>query len=327
VLTGQLLAFSRQQVVPTRIIDLNAEMLSIEPTLRQLIGPTGELLLKLEPAAGHIRVDAGQIGQVVVNLVVNARDAMPAGGMITIRTANVAIDRSPVSDPAGLPPGAYVVLSVTDVGVGMDSETRERIFEPFFTTKDVGKGTGLGLATAHGIVRQAGGEIRVRSELGQGSVFDLFFPRVDEPADDAPHDVERAHGGAGRVLVVDNDPAVRTIITRFLERAGYVVVAMADGEAALAAAAASPPFDVLVTAVVMPAMSGTDLTARMVETNPDIAVVLLSGYARDDADMDRLGAYGGTFVSKPVTSNRMLEAVIEARARRSHSSSTPSRAS
>ena len=188
-LTGQLLAFSRQQVVTMKVLDINAAVTMIEPMLSQLIGENLRLILRLDPAAGHIRADAGQIDQIVVNLVVNARDAMPDGGTVTIETGNVAFDERYTIEHFDAPPGPYVLLAVSDTGMGMDRATREHIFEPFFTTKEVGKGTGLGLATTYGIVHQAGGHVWLYSEPGHGSTFKLFFPRVDAAVEERPlHD-------------------------------------------------------------------------------------------------------------------------------------------
>jgi two-component system cell cycle sensor histidine kinase/response regulator CckA len=315
-LTAQLLAFSRQQMVTAKVLDLNEAVTKIEPMLNQLIGENTRLILKLDPAAGRICADASQIDQIIVNLVVNARDAMPNGGMVTIETGTTSFDEPSAVSLFDVRPGPFVLLSVTDTGVGIDRATREHMFEPFFTTKDVGKGTGLGLATTYGIVRQAGGDIRVQSELGRGTVFKLYFPRVDGAVEERPIVPVGATIGVGRAMIVEDDPSVRDITRRFLERAGYDVVAMADGVEAVAAARAGPPFDVLVTDVVMPNMSGIDLAEQMMDLDPLIAVVLLSGYTAEHLDLEGATARGATFVPKPVTSNQLLQAVVQGVAQR-----------
>ena len=313
-LTAQLLAFSRQQVVTFKVLDMNAAVTKIEPMVRPLIGEDVRLILKLDPAAGHVRADSGQIDQIVVNLVVNARDAMPEGGTVTIETGNVTFDEPYAIEYFGVSPGQYVLLAVSDTGVGMDSVTREHVFEPFFTTKDVGKGTGLGLATIYGIVRQAGGHIWLYSEPGRGSAFKLYFPRVDAAVEDTPIEQVTPDVGVGTVLVVEDEPAVRDMTTQLLERAGYRVIAVAGGPEALASATNDEPIDVLVTDVIMPAMSGIDLAEQMLDRYPRIGVVLLSGYTAETLDLERVTARGVLFVPKPVTSNELLQAVQRAQA-------------
>jgi two-component system, cell cycle sensor histidine kinase and response regulator CckA len=223
-LTAQLLAFSRQQVVKPQIVDINASVYAIEPMLGQLIGRNIDLALKLDPGAGTIRADPGQIDQIVVNLVVNARDAMPDGGTVTIQTSNVVAGAGLGRAQFDAPHSPYVLLAVTDTGVGMDQATRQHVFEPFFTTKDVGRGTGLGLATTYGIVQQAGGHISVESELGRGSDFRLYFPRVEAAAEE-PSRIQRPGTavGVGRILVVEDEPDLRDVTTQLLQRAGYRV--------------------------------------------------------------------------------------------------------
>jgi PAS domain S-box-containing protein len=315
-LTAQLLAFSRQQIVTVKVLDLNAAVSAIEPMLTQLIGENTRLILKLDPAAGHIRADAGQIDQIVVNLVVNARDAMPDGGTVTIETANRTFDEPYPIEHFEVSPGDYVLLVVTDTGIGMDRATRDHMFEPFFTTKEVGKGTGLGLATTYGIVAQAGGHIWLYSEPGRGSSFKLYFPRTDAPMEDRPPVPLAAKVGVGTVLVVEDEPAVRDMTTQLLERAGYQVDAVTDGAAALAAAEVAQPFDVLVTDVVMPNMSGIELAEQMMDRFPGIGVVLLSGYTAETLDLERVTARGALFLPKPVTSNQLLQGVNLAAASR-----------
>jgi len=313
-LTAQLLAFSRQQVVTSKVLDMNAAVTKIEPMVQPLIGEDVRLILKLDPAAGHVRADSGQIDQIVVNLVVNARDAMPDGGTVTIETGNVTFDEPYAIEYFNVTPGNYVLLAVSDTGVGMDSTTREHIFEPFFTTKDVGKGTGLGLATIYGIVRQAGGHIWLYSEPGHGSAFKLYFPRVDAAVEDAPIEPVTPDVGVGTVLVVEDEPAVRDMTTQLLERAGYHVLAVAGAPEALASTTDRQPIDVLVTDVIMPAMSGIDLAEQMLDRYPRIGVVLLSGYTAETLDLERVTARGVLFVPKPVTSNQLVQAVQRAQA-------------
>jgi CheY-like chemotaxis protein len=308
-LTSQLLAFSRRQIVTLHVLDINAAVSRIEPMVRQLIGEDLSLIVNLDPGAGHICADGGQIDQILVNLVVNARDAMPDGGTVTIESGNAVVDDGTAKGKAGVTPGSYVFVAVSDTGVGMDRTTREHMFEPFFSTKAVGKGTGLGLATAYGIVEQAGGHISVDSEPGVGSAFRLYFPRVEGVVDEQPVVPGMPVVGAGRVLVAEDDPAVRDITTRFLRRAGYVVYAAADGIEAIAAARLAPPFDVLVTDVVMPKMSGIELAEEMMNLYPLVGVVLLSGYTTESIELDHAKQRGAAFLLKPVTSNQLLNAV------------------
>ena len=315
-LTAQLLAFSRQQVVALKALDLNAAVTKIEPMLGQLIGTNMRLVLKLDPAAGHIRADAGQIDQIIVNLVVNARDAMPDGGTVTIETGSAAFEARYTIDHLDVKSGPYVLLAVSDTGVGMNRATREHIFEPFFTTKEIGKGTGLGLATAYGIVRQAGGHISVYSEPGHGSVFKLHFPRVDAAVEERPPLPVTPTLAVGTILVVEDEPAVREMTTRLLQRAGYDVLAEASGIEAIAAARLAERIDVLVTDVIMPDLSGIELADQMMDRYPLMGVVLLSGYTAETLDVGRVTARGATFVSKPMSSSQLLQAVLQAVASR-----------
>jgi two-component system, cell cycle sensor histidine kinase and response regulator CckA len=312
-LTAQLLAFSRQQLVTVKVLDINTSATKIEPMVRPLIGENVRLILNLDPEVGHIRADSGQIDQILVNLVVNGRDAIPDGGTITIETGNVTFDEPYAIEYFDVTPGNYVVLAVSDTGTGMDRLTREHIFEPFFTTKEVGKGTGLGLATTYGIVRQAGGHISLSSEPGHGSTFKLYFPRVEAAVEDLSVAPVTPPIGVGTVLVVEDEPVVRDMTTQLLERAGYRVLAVAGGAEALARSA-TQPIDVLVTDVIMPAMSGIDLAEQMMERFPRIGVVLLSGYTAETLDLERITARGATFMPKPVTSNQLLQAVQRAMA-------------
>ena len=312
-LTKQLLAFSRQQVVSPRVLDVNDAVRNLEPMLRRLIGEDIALVVTLDPAVGHLREDPGQLDQILVNLVVNARDAICDGGTITIATANIDFDEPFATQSFEIMPGAYVLLAVGDTGVGMDQATQEHIFEPFFTTKEVGKGTGLGLATIYGIVRQAGGHIWLYSEPRRGSTFKLYFPRVDEiVAVHAPVVLPDEPGGTGTVLIVEDEPAVREMLTQILGRSGYRVVAVADGAEALETAGSlAGSIDVLISDVVMPTLSGVELAERIAERRPGIGIILLSGYTPETLDLERAMARGARFLAKPIASNELRRTVRE----------------
>ncbi len=315
-LTLQLLAFSRRQVVMPQTIDLNKSVQSIEPMLRRLIEEHIHLEVSLEPGIGMIRADPGQVDQILLNLVVNARDAMPDGGTVTIATHATAFEERDATEHFEATPGSYVQLAVSDTGVGMDRETREHVFEPFFTTKDVGKGTGLGLATIYGIVHQLGGHIWLYSEPGQGSTFKLYFPLHEALAEVvAPVPEAVTMQRSGTVMVVEDEASVREMTTMLLERAGYQVIGVADGVAALTEISeGSLVIDVLVTDVVMPRMSGVKLAERMIALYPSIGLVLLSGYLAETLDLSFVISRGARFVSKPVASREFLKAVDEAMA-------------
>jgi two-component system cell cycle sensor histidine kinase/response regulator CckA len=315
-LTAQLLAFSRQQMVTRKVLDVNVAVQTIEPMLRQLIGENLNLVIKLDPATGHIRADAGQIDQIVLNLVVNARDAMPSGGTVTIESGNAEFEAPYAVDHTDVKPGSYVFIAVSDNGMGMDRTTREHIFEPFFTTKEVGKGTGLGLATTYGIVHQAGGHIWLYSEPGHGSAFKLYFPRVDAEVEDHRAVSEAPTIGVGTILVVEDEPTVRDMTSEMFERAGFDVLTVADGTEALTTARLVESIDVLVTDVVMPGMSGIELAEEMMDRYPQLGVVLLSGYTAETLDLERVTERGASFVPKPVTSNLLLQTAMQAVAAR-----------
>ena len=315
-LTAQLLAFSRRQIVAVEVLDINAIVTAVIPMVRQLIGKSRRLIVELDPATGHMRADAGQIEQIIVNLVINARDAMPDGGTVTIESGNAAFDDFHAPGHVNGTPGPYVFLAITDTGVGMDHATREHIFEPFFTTKTAGNGTGLGLASAYGIVNQAGGHIFVYSEPGQGSVFKLYFPRVDAPVERRSAVRPAPEVGVGTVMIVEDDPAIRDMTAKLLNRAGYEVIAVADGSAALATARTAGPIDVLVTDVIMPTTSGIELAEQMMDAYPSIGVVLLSGYVEEALHLERATSRGATFVAKPLSSTQLLQTIAQAVASR-----------
>jgi signal transduction histidine kinase len=281
-LTKQLLAFSRRQVLEPHVIDLNEVVGGVERMLRRLIGENIELALRPAAALGSVRADPGQIEQVVMNLVLNARDAMRAGGRITIETANADLAGGEPGGRAGLPAGRYVVVAVSDTGCGMDRETLSHLFEPYFTTKALGRGTGLGLATAYGIVRQSGGDIFVYSEPGRGTTVKVYLPRVDAPPEPLPEPaslVADARGGTETVLLVEDEEAVRHLARAVLERSGYRVLEARDGAEALALAGAhGGPVHLVLTDVVLPGMSGPEVAAGVAALRPGVRPLYMSGY-------------------------------------------------
>jgi len=311
-LTRQLLTISRNQVLQVEVLDPNEVLGGIEGLLRRLIGEDVLLKVALAPDAGRIKADAGQIEQVVVNLVVNARDAMPHGGMLTIetRTAEVigtmmAAERSPIG------PGRYTVLSVTDTGEGMDEATQARAFEPFFTTKGPGKGTGLGLSTVFGIVRQCGGAIRLRSECGVGTTLEAYLPSVLDPARrtrSGPH--QTVVRGTETILVVEDESAIRMVARRILENAGYTVLVASSGEEALTCfRRAVTPIHLLLTDVVMPGMSGPTLVGHLRDEGGRTNILYTSGYADDSLIKDAANDERIHFLAKPYTGTTLLRTI------------------
>ena len=313
-LTRQLLAFSRRQALQPRVLDLNAIVISVGRMLRRLIGENIELSTHLDPGLGRVLADPGRIEQVIVNLVVNARDAMPHGGKLTIETANVDLGQTGGHQHLSVCSSPYVMLVVSDTGHGMDEKTQSRIFEPFFTTKEQGKGTGLGLSTVHGIVKQSGGQIRVFSEPGHGTVFQVYLPRVDDPLTVAgPYpDPPRALRGRETVLLVEDDEGVRRVISQILKGYGYHLLEAANGdEALLAAERWTGPIQLMITDVLMPGMSGRELARRLADRRPDLRVLYTSGYT-DEAIVrhDALGA-GIAFIQKPFTPEALAQKARE----------------
>jgi len=283
-LTRQLLAFSRKQVLQPKVIDLNVVVSDMGKMLVRLIGEDIELVTDLKPSMARVKADPGQIEQVLMNLAVNARDAMPRGGALIIATDNVSMDDELVRKYVSIQPGPHVMLSVSDTGLGMDTETQARIFEPFFTTKGAGKGTGLGLATVYGIVKQSGGNIWLYSELGKGTTFKIFLPRVDEFASDLEtvEDTQPIPRGSESVLLVEDEEQVRRIICEVLEQQGYNVLTAANGEEALKIAEdARTDVQLLLTDVVMPQMSGPELAEQLSVLRPQLKVLYISGYTDD----------------------------------------------
>jgi signal transduction histidine kinase/ActR/RegA family two-component response regulator len=309
-LTRQLLAFSRKQVLQARVVNLNQIVHDLDSMLGRLIGERIALTTSLDAGLLNLSVDPGQIQQVIVNLVVNARDAMPDGGRIVIGTRNA--DAFPAAARQVAPDGACVVLTVSDTGHGMSTQTRAQIFEPFFTTKPEGQGTGLGLATVYGIVHQSGGWIDVDSELGDGTTFTLYFPATEAaPATPesatAPDAVGRV---AAKVLVVEDQPEVRDLTVMALRRAGYEVSEATDGDEALARfGERAPSIALLLTDVVMPGMNGRDLAERMRVVNPSLLVVFMSGYTQEIIDQQELVGQGAAFVAKPFTPSTLVRQV------------------
>ena len=314
-LTQQLLAFSRQQFLQPRILDLNAVVRELERMLRRLIGEDVECELSLDPSLGRAMADAGQIQQIVMNLSVNARDAMPQGGHLTVQTYEVDSFPEYAGVALGSDPVRYVCLSVTDDGCGMDPETRARIFEPFFTTKDAGRGTGLGLSTVYGIVKQSDGEIRVRSSLGHGTTVEIFLPRVDDSEEPAATDSagsEAEHRGSETILVVEDEELVRRMTRRALERFGYRILEAREGVEALAIARRHEgDLDLVLTDVVMPQMGGVELVERLREEWPTIRVLFMSGYAHRAGWNGAVLPAGAALLEKPFGPREVARKVRE----------------
>jgi two-component system, cell cycle sensor histidine kinase and response regulator CckA len=312
-LTRQLLAFSRKQLLELKVVDVNAIVQDMERLLRPLIGENVELVTLLVPEAAHTRADAGQLEQVLMNLVVNAKDAMPTGGKLTIQTQTIIVDENHRRGQHFIRPGNYVMLSVSDTGMGMDRETQSRIFEPFFTTKEKGKGTGLGLSTVYGIVKQTGGYVMVQSEIARGTTFHIYLPLVEEAAEKhAVSAPDAALGGSETILLVEDEESVRQLVRDTLTAKGYHVFDGDNGEAGLAAAAAHQGrIDLVITDVVMPGMGGRELVKQLTETRPAIKVLYLSGYTEDAIVSDGSIEKGTAFLQKPFTLQNLSRKVRE----------------
>lgn len=301
-LTRQLLAFSRQQVLRIEVLDVNRIARDLVKMLARVIGEDVRVDTRFADTLGHIRADAGQLEQVLMNLAVNARDAMPHGGTLTIETRDVDLDAAFAARHVTVTPGPHICIVVRDTGVGMDAATQARIFEPFFTTKEAGKGTGLGLSTVYGIVKQTGGSIWVESAPDKGTSFTLYFPRVDADIveqSSAPH-ARLAQGGTETILVVEDEPAIRAVAVRVLTKLGYTVLEAASGEEALERAMRHEgPLDLLVTDMVMPGMTGPELAAALRERQPSLRVLFTSGYSAD-AVASKFGLQDEAhFIAKP----------------------------
>jgi two-component system, cell cycle sensor histidine kinase and response regulator CckA len=314
-LTEQLLYFSRKKKAQPVVLDLNGVVKNVDKMLRRLIGENIEMVIVSGNEIGHIKADAGYIGQVLMNLAVNARDAMPSGGKLTIATANVTLDENHTRTHPGSTPGDYVMLGVSDTGTGMTPDVKARIFEALFTTKPVGKGTGLGLATCQTIVQQSGGHIEVESEVGKGTTFKVYFPRVAKPLETAAGSEPTAPlpRGTETLLVVEDEPDVRCLACDVLENQGYQVLLASDGRAALHLVSEhkGPPIRLVVSDVIMPQMSGKVMADRLKTTYPDLKVLFTSGYTDDAIAHHGVLEPGVEFLSKPFTPETLTRKVRE----------------
>jgi len=302
-LTRQLLAFSRQQVLEPVVLPLNDHIEEFEKMLRRVIGEDVVLGLALSKDIGNVRADPGQLQQVIMNLAVNARDAMPQGGKLLLETANVDLSEQYAELHQPVIPGPYVMLAVSDTGTGMPPDVKARIFEPFFTTKEKGKGTGLGLSTVYGIVKQSGGYVWVYTELGRGTTFKIYLPRVDAPPDRLVKPREAGSlTGTETILLAEDDAILRPLAKALLEKLGYLVLEAENADAALAAAAAHQgPVHLLVSDVVMPGPSGRELARRLAALRPETRVLFVSGYTDDAIVHHGMLEPGLNFLQKPFT--------------------------
>jgi signal transduction histidine kinase len=317
-LTRQLLAFSRKQLLQPRVVDLNQMLDEVEPMLRRLIGEDIQIIVVRGEMLGPVMADPGQVQQVLLNLALNARDAMPSGGLLTIRTANESISRVAKTVASEIIAGDYVLLEVTDTGCGMDETTKSRIFEPFFTTKGLGKGTGLGLSTVYGIVKQSGAAISVRSGPERGTGFRILFPLTDgaEPTQSKQQELGTDDVGSETILLVEDEDSVRDLAQRILQSRGYkVLAAQHGGDALQIASVADQQIDLVVTDVVMPGMSGRELVDMLLARTPGVRVLYMSGYTDDDIVRRGLLTSNVSFLQKPFTAKslgRRVRSVLDA---------------
>jgi two-component system, cell cycle sensor histidine kinase and response regulator CckA len=312
-LTRQLLLFSRQQVIDPKVLNLNDLLISMDNMLQRILGEDVDLVSRAGQNLGRVRADPGGIEQVIMNLVVNARDAMPTGGKLTIETANVVLDEEYAREHIGVKPGPHVMLAVSDTGTGMDKATQARIFEPFFTTKAKDKGTGLGLSTVIGIVQQGGGSVWVYSEPGKGTVFKVYLPRVDAAVEAAQPEVPAAMNcGAETILLVEDDDQVRAVARSILRRRGYEVIeARHAGEALLLCEQHSGAIHLLLTDVVMPRMGGPELAQQLANMRPEMKLLCMSGYTDDSVFRHGVLDTKIAFIQKPITPETLTRKVRE----------------
>jgi signal transduction histidine kinase/ActR/RegA family two-component response regulator len=311
-LTHQLLAFSRKQVLKPRVLDLNSVLVNIESMIRHLAGEDVDVVFIPDPELGRVKADAGQIDQVIINLVVNARDAMPVGGKLTIETVNTELSTDYARDHIAVKPGLYVMLSVSDTGTGMSEETKSKIFDPFFTTKEHGKGTGLGLSTVYGIVKQSGGNIWTYSESGKGTSFKIYLPRVDE-VEEVAKQSKAAPGslnGGEKILLVEDEEMVRHFTHRILEEKGYLVFDASSGDEALRICQNKKnEIGLIITDVVLPGIGGRELAAQIALLQPAAKMLFMSGYANKSIVRHGILAPGTNFLQKPFTIDSLLRKV------------------
>jgi signal transduction histidine kinase len=313
-LTRQLLTFSRQQPMEARVLDLASSVGHIESMLKRLIGENIDVSIVSDGRVGRVKADPTQIEQVIMNLVINARDAMPDGGRLIVETSSVEIDAEYAASHPDARPGPHVMLAVSDNGSGMSVETLSHIFEPFFTTKELGRGTGLGLATVYGIVRQSGGHLAVYSEVGRGTSFKIYLPRVVEAAEEAQAATrsEAARTGQETILLIEDEDGLREVLVEQLQEGGYTVVTGTDAEAALEAAERHPdPIHLVIADVVLPKTSGGSVVKRLRARRPDVRVLFMSGYTRSAAAQNGPIDAGEAFLQKPFSLDTLLQKVRE----------------
>jgi two-component system, cell cycle sensor histidine kinase and response regulator CckA len=314
MLTRQLMMVSRKPSLQPQVLDFKGIISNITPILQRVIGEDIELTTSVDPTLGHVTADPGQLEQVILNLVVNARDAMPQGGRLTIEATNVEIDESRIGRLSGMAPGGYIKLTVSDTGSGMDAETQAHIFEPFFTTKEPGKGTGLGLFTVYGIVSQNGGNMQVESAPGVGSIFTIHLPRVDSPGKEVEVPcVPRHSSPAGEtILLLEDEAIVRDLVRQVLQATGYTVLEAANGEQAMQLSHAHQgPIHLLLADVVLPGLSGPEVAEQLAAARPELQVIYMSGYAQDTIRCYGISERQGVFLQKPFAPTTLLTSVRE----------------